>query len=480
MAADSIAPPDGFVIDGPASPALPDGFVVDNPPPMTLQDYGKQVYGWQDYPNRATLLPMAEDRQGNMHFAMPQIGVDMLNSALLPGFAAKGGQYTYGDTLGLAGMASPMSVAGRGGELTPALVRPGTKTVAPKIPTTAELKAAASSAYDTARDMGVTYTSGSVKNMADTIEQALNAEGRIGESNPELFALLGKFKNPPEGSFVTLDSLEEFRKRLGDIAGSPDDAKAAAASIAKNKLDSFIESGTPEGIGSGGAMAGPAATEAGLQTASGNPEEAARILKDARGNSAAAFRAQNLAKLRDITDLRAAAANSGHNLGNTIRGRLATFLSNDSNLSGFSSEEIAALRQIVEGTATTNTLRNVSNLLGGGGGLGASFLGLTGAGMGAMSGSMPLAVAGAALPVAGGTLRAIGNAVTKSQLTTAEKMVRSRSPLYAQRAAGAASVPTANIGAETIRRLALLKSLQGNTQNTGAVIPDMQPVGLLD
>jgi hypothetical protein len=474
----------GQPIVQPPTPA-PDINAPTQPPlPANLQDYGKSVYGWKDYAKRATLLPMAEDEKGDLHFAMPQAGVDMLNSALLPGFASKGGQYTYGDTLGLAAMASPMSAAGRAGELAPGFVRP--RLAKPKVPTIEELKSAAKTGYDGARDMGVTYTSDSVRQMADHIAQTLDGEGRIAELNPETFALLKKLQNPPDGSFATLDALQALRKRLGDINMSPDKSKSAAASIAMRKLDEFIEHGRVPGDVPGAPMAGSAAAQAGINVGSGTAEQASRVLKDARGNSAAAFRAESLAALRDVTELRAAAANSGHNTGNVIRQRLASLLSTPQKTRGFSPEELDAMRQVVQGTASTNTLREISNHLGGGGGLGQTFLAAMGAGAGTMlTHNTAGAVIGAAVPaIAGSATRALGNHLTKKGLTDIEKMVRMRSPLGAQRAAIRLPIGTTRLEMEMARRLLLQRALQAQPQNPmpmpGGMNPQQSKLGLLE
>lgn len=431
----------------------------NNLPMNSLQDYGKAVYGWKDYKNRMTLLPVAEDEKGDIHVAMPQAGVDVLNNLLLPGYAAKGGQYNSQDVLGLAGMISPMSPAARVGEYTPSFLAPGSKSAKPVTPTTQELKTAASSGYDVARDMGVTYSSDAVKNMASGIESSLNQEGRIGELNPETFALLKKLQNPPDDSFVTLDSLQALRRRFGDVAGSPDPAKSAAASIAINKLDDFLERGGMDQFAQAPLLAGSPSAEG---TAA---QQAAGILKAARGNSAAAFRANDIADLSDKAQLRAAAANSGRNIGNTLRQRLASLLSSNTGTRGYSPEEIAAMEKVVEGTPTTNTLRSVSNKLGGGGGAAQTLIGALGAGLGSHFGTEG-AMVGAAIPTVVGTgARSMANTLTKRSLGQIEDMIRQRSPLYASRVANPGSVPTFPVESDLARRLAL--ALHSYPQNTG-------------
>jgi hypothetical protein len=408
-----------------------------NPPLDSLQAYGKSVYGWKDDPKRGTILPVGGDDEGKMRLAMPQIGVDLLNSALLPGFAAKGGRYTPTDVLGFAGAATPMSPAIRG----------ASRLAEPVAPTIKELKAAATRGYDTAQGMDITYSSASVKAMADKLENSLNAEGRIAESNPELFALIKKLQSPPEDSFAQLSGLKALRERLGDVAGSPERAKRASAKIAIDQLDEFMESGA--GQSAAGALANPAASQ-GISDA----ERAAAILKEARGNSAAAFRAEELARIEDVAGLRSDAANSGRNLGNSIRQRLASILASEEQKRGFSPKELDAMREVVEGTRTTNTLRNVGNFMGGGGGLGQMLT----ASMGALIGG-PV---GAALGVGVGPLtRTIGNKLTEKQLTKVQELIAQRSPLYAERVANPETFSTQPVAADLARRLALAKALQG-------------------
>lgn len=420
-----------------------------NPPLDSLEAYGKTVYGWKDDPKRGTILPVGGDAEGKMRFAMPKVGVDLLNSALLPGFAAKGGRYTPTDVLSLAGAATPVSPAMRG-------VSRLAEPVAPTIP---ELKAAATRGYDTAQGMDVTYSSAAVKGMADKLENSLNAEGRIAESNPELFALIKKLQSPPEDSFAQLSGLKALRERLGDVAGSPERAKRASAKIAIDQLDEFMESGA--GQSAAGALANPAAAQ-GISEA----ERAAAILKEARANSAAAFRAEELARLEDVAGLRSDAANSGRNLGNSIRQRLASILASEEQKRGFSPKELDAMREVVEGTRTTNTLRNVGNLMGGGGGLGQ----MATASMGALVGG-PV---GAALGVGVGPIaRSIGNKLTEKQLTKVQDLIAQRSPLYAERVANPETVRQLPVAVDLARRLALAKALQGFSVPQSALNPDM-------
>ena len=63
-------------------------------PPPTLAERAQQVYGFDPNLDRAAILPLAKNPQGEVEFAFPQIAVDLAKSALLPGHVYRGGSYT--------------------------------------------------------------------------------------------------------------------------------------------------------------------------------------------------------------------------------------------------------------------------------------------------------------------------------------------------------------------------------------------------
>lgn len=408
-------------------------------------------------PYTSSILPLAVDASGGYHFD-PNAGIlGSVKSAVTgPGDALQGkfdayspeGQARARETASLISPVSPGSV--------------GSKLLTPKIPTTEELRAAAKSGYDNVRGSGVEYSGNAVKQFATDLQSHLESESRIAELNPKLFALIGRLQKAPDGSVVSVANLDNFRKRLGDIAGSHDPAESAAASIAIDRLDKFLGAADPATL-VGGTSAATGTTLPALagKTPGQSAEEAATALRDARGNSAAAFRSDRITGVEDAAELRAAAANSGQNLGNSLRSRIASLLlSHESR--GFNPEEITALRSIVEGTPTTNTLRWLSNVLGGGGGLGQSMIAGGGAGIGAMAGGVPGAAVGAAtLPVIGAGSRKLVNALTSGQVNAADELVRSRSPLYQQRVANPGT--QADVPSESL----LLKLLMGPILDQG-------------
>jgi hypothetical protein len=128
-----------------------------------------------------------------------------------------------------------------------------------------------------------------------------------------------------------------------------------------------------------------------------------------------------LDKKQLVAEMRAAAANSGRNVSNTMRQRIADILLNPAQQRGWSASELALAEHIVRGSKTENAIRLLGNMLGGGGGVGA----VISAGAGAMATGGPGAVA----PLVGYSLKSLSNALTMRQIGKLSEAIRSRAPL---------------------------------------------------
>src|SRR5690606_31145109 len=194
------------------------------------------------------------------------------------------------------------------------------------------------------------------------------------------------------------------------------------------------------------------------------------LFKRGRGNYAAAMRSNDLTGKLDRAntgileraEVRAQAANSGRNIDNTIRSKVASLLEKPKEVSGFSDPELAALNKVVEGGAGRNTARYIGNLLGGGGGIGQAGIGALGGAGGAAVAGIPGAAVGAIAPAAvGAGAKAIANQLAKRSLNQVDELVRTRSPLY-QEALRAADTMPAHLGKKaTIAKMLLMEALQG-------------------
>lgn len=279
------------------------------------------------------------------------------------------------------------------------------KPVAAKVaaPTIEELKTAARADYQSPEVAGLEVKPTTIKSYSQQARATLNNEGFDENVAPKTFGILSKLETIPTGATVTGQNFNSLRKMLGKAAGSIEPSEKAAASMAIEHLDSFI----------------PAIP--GSEVIAGDVGAAADKLATARGNYSAAKQAEKIDNKLVQAEVRAASANSGMNVANTIRQRMADVVLKPKEQRGLLPEEVDAAKAISEGTRTQNTLRAAGNILGGGGGLGTAIVGAIG---GVATGGP-----GAALPIAGFALKALGNKLTIRQAEKLSEMIRSRAPL---------------------------------------------------
>jgi hypothetical protein len=328
---------------------------------------------------------------------------------------------------------SPVNPAVRAGDLPiPGMGRAEMRPANAVPPTADQLREAASRGYNTAREMGVRYKSPAVANLAQSVRSELEADGILAELAPKTFKILDKLSTPPAGSDAPLTGVLAARRALKNARmdfTNPTEKLAAERII--RSLDDFI--GSPDDAA---VLAGPAA-------------EAGKLVKDSAGNYAAAKRSDMLTGKLDKADRQAAVANSGLNMDNTIRQRANDILNSEKLQKGFSKLEIEMIRRVAEGDRTRNTVRFVSNLLGGGGGLGASLTSAGGATLGTIIGGPGGAAVGAlGLPAAGLGLKVAGGRMSRGAMNAVDLATRTRSPLYQQMLLDAPLEPV-GIGAQS-------------------------------
>ena len=286
--------PPGFVLDQPSAPELPPGFVLDTPKKFGLGD---------TWPARlAQSLYSAVTLPGDVYSGKTQ--VDPSNPEFI------------GRTLDLATVGTPMAP-----KAAPSLIAPKAA-----LPTAEELKAAASQGYDTARNLGVDIKPEAVANTAQTLAATLEKDGINAKLAPKTFGIISELASPPAGSVATIANLETARRSLGHAAQdflNPTEKMAAGRAI--QHLDDYLSS-----IPQADVLAGDAA-------------KASKILSEARANYAASKRSDQITGELEIADRNAAAANSGQNIGNSVRQRFNSILKSDKKTSGFTDEELAQM-----------------------------------------------------------------------------------------------------------------------------------------
>lgn len=280
---------------------------------------------------------------------------------------------------------------------------PAVKAVEQAAPSIQELKAAAKAGYQSPEVKGLAIQSPAISNFSQTAQVALNNAGIDANIAPKTFGILANLEKVPEGAIVTGDNLNNLRKIFGNAAKSIDPAERLAASRAIEALDNFL----------------PSLKQA--DVIEGDVAAAAKTLETARGNYSAAKHAETIDNKTIQAELRAAAANSGRNVANTIRQRMADILINPKQQRGFNQSELDMMEQIVRGTTGQNALRIAGNVTGGGGGIGAA---LTGGG-----GALALGPVGMGIPIAGYLMKSVGNKMTLRQAEKLSEAIRSRAPL---------------------------------------------------
>jgi hypothetical protein len=285
-----------------------------------------------------------------------------------------------------------------------------------KAPTTDELYEAAGDAYRAPEIKELVVKPSAVQRWKDETGIALNSDGINEMLAPMTFATLAKLDKSPNGAFFTGQEFDTLRKVLGNIARGGQGTERAAASRSISALDDFL-SNVPK-----------------ADVLRGDTTKVAATLSDARGNYAAAKRSGKIEKALYDADLNARRANSGMNVDNAIRQRIAPILKSEKLRRGFSDEEIAQMEAIVKGSKVQNLSRRLGNMLGGGGGLGALASGAAGGGLAtAFSHNPATAVAGYFLaPAAGYAFKKLSGAMASADVNRLQELVRSRSPLGAQ------------------------------------------------
>lgn len=284
----------------------------------------------------------------------------------------------------------------------------------PVVPSIPELKAAATGAegFQSAAIKELEIKPKAISDFAQETKAALNEAGlddTVATGTHKILAKLTKAPNE-EGAtaIITGKNIQSVRKTLGNAAQERQiDGTLTPNAVAARKAQSALDDLIPT-LGEKDVIAG-------------NPAAASSVQKTANANYAAAKTAESVDRKVIQAQNRAGATNSGMNVSNTIRQRMASVMNNPAEFGRFKPDEQELIRQIVHGTPTANALRFVGNLLGGGGGLGT----VAAATVGGLATGGP----GAALPLVGIALKALGNRMTVRQAEKLSELVRSRAPL---------------------------------------------------
>lgn len=428
---------------------------------LSVLPLSREPGGSWSFDSNAGLVGMAKRALGNAYSAVT------LPGDVYHGDADVNDPQTIGRAFNMASTFSPMNPAARagvgygsaavlpGGFGSPTPIAPGQGSAFAgriTVPTTEQLLHTGGGQMDTAINMGVERASPAVRDMASGVQEDINSSGLISAIAPKTHALLNALQQAtPTGpgirDYAPFGNLDAARRLFGRIAfKDPVGEEREAAGRAHDAITGFLTNPDP-----GSVVAGPA-------------QEAGDLLSQGIGNYAAGMRSDRLQGIERAGDLRAAAANTGTNIGNAIRQRAANLLLSKSGTGGFNPAEEDALNKVVTGTPLSNAARFVGNRLAASATHGASDLvaPLT-AGVIGFHEAGPWGAAAAAIPpVVGELARHIDNAMTRGRLNAADALVRSRSPLAQALAAQGAPQVAPQTGSNALVRALMLSSGLGS------------------
>ncbi len=276
-------------------------------------------------------------------------------------------------------------------------------------PSIGELKEAARQGYKSPAIKELELDPKAVSNAVTGIRARLDAEGLDEIIGPKAHAILKRIGSVPDDAIMTGQNLHSLQKTLGKAAKSIDPQERNTAKMALNEFNDFLENIPAQFV------------------KRGNVDDFVNTMREANANYARAMQSGNIDQKIIQAETRAASANSGMNVANTIRQRMADVKLNPKLNRGMHADDIAAAGQIAEGTKTQNLIRKIGNIAGGGGGMGSLVAGAIGSGAAYAGDSNP--ALGLALPAFGMAMRGVGNRMTLNQAHKLSEAIRSRAPL---------------------------------------------------
>ncbi len=212
-----------------------------------------------------------------------------------------------------------------------------------EVPSTEELHDASQGHYNAVHGFGVEMRPGFGHDIADNILNELHAESYRDYLAPKTFSAIEELRTPA-GQNVGTQDLEGVRRLLNRVAADPVERDAARRAI--GQIDDALVN------------LDPADAVVNAHFAPRVAQEATR----ARGDYAAYKQAQQIEQATDAASLETASTGAGTNIDNKTRQKFRAILTNPKKARGYSREELAQMRQLVEGTAGGNAARFVGKL----------------------------------------------------------------------------------------------------------------------
>lgn len=328
----------------------------------TAQREADEILGVDSTLQRGTILPFAKNAQGETVFAIPAIALDVARSILLPGQAMEGTPVTVADTANMAleTMGAP-AARGMRAVRTPKRARLTAQQIA-DAPSALDLSKASGKKFEAARQAGAALKADDFVGFLAGAERDLIEEGIDSRLHPKLTAVFSALTKRV-GDDLDASDLHKIRRTIGIATESAEPDEARIARVLRDNFDDFVENlpGTDK-------------------------------WKEARATYVRARKAETVEEMLRRAD------NAASGLENGLRIEARKLLNNPRRIRNFTQVEKNALKAVVDGDFTTNTLRKIGKI-GSGTGSQTSTLGLL-AGIGA-GGILGGPVGSIAAPVAG-------------------------------------------------------------------------------
>lgn len=290
--------------------------------PMGLEERGREVFGFADYPERGAILPVARDKEGELQFAWPQMAVDVAESVLLPGHAMKGGKVTPEDTVQFTLDAA-----------LPAVVKPParlpTKAAAARkmvetAPSTDDLLAGGGKLLERARQSGVEFSADDYGKFINDIA-GINRGKIVPEIHPRTSAAIKSLANDV-GQPRDMEDMMIARRIIQQAANTvdpnlADDRRLATQMI--ERLDDMVNS---------------------------------QLAEDGRKMWQAARKSQTIEGIVEKAKMQASGFENGLRIG------FRSLLNSKKGTRGFTEQEVRLMKQIANGDAPTKALRLLGKL----------------------------------------------------------------------------------------------------------------------
>ena len=231
------------------------------------------------------------------------------------------------------------------GAAAPARVMPSVKPTVKlsEAPTNQELRSQAGRSFKAAENAGVMFKAEGVERLRQSVLAELEDAGFDVDLHPRIAAVVKRLDMAAEGN-LTLKGGEIIRRVAQNAARSLDKDERRIGWRVIDQISEFLSGDNPGDVLMGDAKAG------------------GQALANAREIWARMSKSEAIDLAIENAERRASKTGSGANIDNVIRQNVDKILGKDGKPRGFTTEEVAVMKKIVNGTTVRNALRGLGKM----------------------------------------------------------------------------------------------------------------------